>query len=371
MLEGEQVATHVGGIQDLIDNDKNPISLKLLTGEGAAAVHGSYRDLVDHFIDPGGLKRDPESNQYVGQAGAEGRMTYVVALKSFREKESEEALKGTQSITFYQFDFTAESFLSALMSDKHNVNLLFLPADLSSPPSDEENQDEQYDPLPPDLLKTLFSGRTSGYDPGTAYAYRKILKMYDSEYAKELLDGAEVVPSERNPKKGVLVKNGEPVAYKALPTGDVRLKKIGASMQEGYMSFRESIRLLQAALQESPEKFWGLIARTSGYEGGGGETQFVINKSYYRPKRWSEDGFGYVGQIQVGREAVTALAEQYVDQLNNQIFEIFQRLEALSNQINSYFVAGQKQAGIQAADTAQDISIKQREYVEKEGAPKI
>ena len=84
LLSGTQVPAGTAGIQDLVDNDKNPVSLKLL-GEKPGDVHGSYRDLVDHFIDPGGLKQDPESSQYVGQAGAEGKMTYIVGLKTFRE----------------------------------------------------------------------------------------------------------------------------------------------------------------------------------------------------------------------------------------------------------------------------------------------
>jgi len=367
LLEGEQVATHVGGIQDLIDNDKNPISLKLLSDEGAAAVKGSFKDLVNHFVDPGGLKRDPSSNQYVGQSGAEGAMTYVIALKSFREKEAAQKLKGKESITFYQFDFTAQTFLDALFSDKHNVNLLLLPAELHLLPSDKDNQDSAYDPVPAVLLKNLFAGRTSGADPGTAYAYKKILQMYDSDYAKELLDGAQVIPSDKNPNKGVLANpSGEPIKYTVLPTGDVRIKKVGKSTHKGYRTYRESVRMLQAALQESPEKFWGLIARTSGYEGGAGETQFIINKRYYKPKRWVDDGFGYVGQISVGRQAITELAQKYVEVLNQKIFDIFEVLEILTGQINKYFVAGEKKEGLAAAQTALDLSDKTRTYAEED-----
>ena len=115
LLSGQQVPAGTAGIQDLIDADDNPISLKLLT-EKPGDVHGSYKDLVDHFVDPGGLKQDPESGQYVGGAGAEGRMTYVVALKSFQEKEAGEKLKGKEYIRFFQFDFSAETFFESLMS---------------------------------------------------------------------------------------------------------------------------------------------------------------------------------------------------------------------------------------------------------------
>jgi len=80
LLGGVQIpAGGAAGVQDLINNDKMPISLKLLTGEGGegkASVEGSYRDLCDHFIDPGGIRQDPESGHYLGgTAGAERRMT--------------------------------------------------------------------------------------------------------------------------------------------------------------------------------------------------------------------------------------------------------------------------------------------------------
>ena len=134
LLGGIQIpAGHAAGVQDLINNDKMPISLKLLTGEGGegkASVEGSFKDLCDHFIDVGGLRQDPESGHYLGgTAGAEGHMTYVVALKSFREKEAEEALEGEQAIRFYQFDFNAYNFLDSMRSNPPNVK------PLAGPPS--------------------------------------------------------------------------------------------------------------------------------------------------------------------------------------------------------------------------------------------
>jgi hypothetical protein len=132
------------------------------------------------------------------------------------------------------------------------------------------------------------------------------------------------------------------------------------------LDYKESVNILRDALVESPEKFWGLIARTSGYEGNAGETQFNIHANYYRGKFYNQDGFGYVGQISVGRGAVNDLAQKYASILNQQIFDLFEKVETLSNQINAYFVAGDKGQGMAAAQTAKQISAETEEYMDTE-----
>ena len=367
LLSGTQVPAGTAGIQDLVDNDKNPVSLKLL-GEKPGDVHGSYRDLVDHFIDPGGLKQDPESNQYVGQAGAEGKMTYIVGLKTFRETGSGAALTGAeaQAIKFYQFDFSPKTFLESLLSYKKNYKLLLLPKDLSSDPATEPEatEDEAYSPVAMDSAE---AERWVKGGPGGMKHYENILSSYDVNYAKEILAGAELLDAEDPPrgKKFRLYKDGEPVVFEKLPPGDSRWKDVGAKTYKGYKSFKESVALLRAALAKGPEYFWALIARTSGYEGSAGETQFVVASRYYKGRFYDQDGFGYLGQIKIGQQAVRDLAEVYVDTLNQQIFELFSRVERLTNEINAYFIGGDKAQGLEAARTAGQIEKRQRTYVRK------
>ena len=361
LLSGSQIPAGTSGIQDIIDNDSSPISLKLLTGEGGGYVHGSYRDLVDHFIDPGGLKQDPESRHFVGKAGSGGSMTYVVALKTFREKDIEErnVLAGEEYIRFYQFDFSAEVFLDLMRTYQHNTDLLYLPKDLSSPPDEGVTHDNKYSPLSPEQVDSLNGAHKK--------MYQHILSTYDQNYASELFADMELMtqPGSRKAKL-VWLSSGEPVRKQdfTLGAGDERRLKVGNKTYAGYMSVKESVGMLEAALRESPEKFWALIARTAGYEGDAGETQFTIPKSYYQNKFYDQDGFGYVGQISVGREAVTKLAEKYVDVLNQSIFDIFKQVEDLTNQINSYFVAGDKPSGLAASNTASDLSVKTKEHVD-------
>ena len=371
LLSGTQVPAGTAGIQDLVDNDKNPVSLKLL-GEKPGDVHGSYRDLVDHFIDPGGLKQDPESDQYVGQAGAEGSMSYIVGLKTFKETGSGEALTGeeAQAIRFFQFDFTAKTFLESLLSYKKNYKLLLLPKDLTSDPSTRAGatEDETYDPI---SMDTDEARRWAKGGPGGLNQYKKILASYDSDYVKEFFAGAELLDVDEFEGRGArgktfrLYKDNTPVTFEKLPPGDSRWKDVGAKTYEGYRSYRESIALLRAALAKGPDYFWSLIARTSGYEGSAGETQFIVSSRYYKPKRYDQDGFGYLGQIKIGQQAVKDLAEQYVDILNQQIFELFSRVERLTNEINAYFIGGDKAQGIAAARTAGQIEKRQREYIRK------
>jgi len=376
LLGGIQVPAGTAGIQDIIDNDKNPVSIKLLTGEGGAYVKGSYRDLVDHFIDPGGLKQDPESGHYVGQAGGEGKMTYIVALKSFREQDIEEKgiLKGTEVIRFYQFDFTAVNFLESLADFAKNHLLLLLPNDLERPPDEEYiTHDPTYQPFSVED-PNWWQGAANQKQPGSKAAYNYIIKYFDTDFAKELLRGTRLVPvpdevvektSAKKPQVWLVNSSDEPVTVLKVPKSDSRLKKHGAKTYEGYLDYSTSVKMLQNALAKSPDDFWGLIARTAGYEGGAGETQFHITQEYYRGKFYDQDGFGYVGQINVGKKAITELAQKYADVLGTQIFEIFTRVKTLSDQINAYFVAGQKDEGLKAAATAREISVETREYTEK------
>ena len=339
-----------------------------MLGEKPGDVHGSYRDLVDHFIDPGGLKQDPESNQFVGQAGAEGRMTYIVGLKTFKEAGSGAALTGAdaQAIKFYQFDFSPKTFLESLLSYKKNYKLLLLPEDLTSDPSTQPapTEDEAYAPISMDTDEAR--GWIKG-GPGGMNQYLKILDSYDVDYVKDLLAHAELLDAEEPPrgKKFRLYKDGEPVAFEKLPPGDSRWKTVGSKTYQGYRTFRESVAMLRAALAQSPEDFWSLIARTSGYEGSAGETQFIVSSRYYKGKFYDQDGFGYLGQIKIGQQAVRDLAEQYVDILNEQIFELFSRVEKLSNEINAYFIGGDKEQGLEAARTAGQIEKRQRTYIKK------
>jgi hypothetical protein len=386
LLGGIQIpAGHAAGVQDLINNDKMPISLKLLTGEGGegkASVEGSFKDLCDHFIDVEGMRQDPESGHYLGgTAGAEGHMTYVVALKSFREKEAEEALEGEQAIRFYQFDFNAHNFLDSMRSNPHNMKLLLLPEDLADNPVDDPAT-THVEAGPEDLLNMF---NPEDYDALKAPDKKKLMTLinkYDADTVTDLfskMDFEDIIDSKGNTtgrkqlvwkdtKKGFDRPRSDAKAQ--LPwepqKGSEKLKAVGATKHDTYLDVATSVRILEQALAESPEKFWGYVARTLGYtQGASGLTQFHIARRYYERKSYDKDGMGFIGQIPIGRAAVTALAQNYVDVLNQEIFDLFEKVETLTNQINGYFVGGDKTQGLAAAGTAGEIETSTREYVEK------
>ena len=388
LLGGIQIpAGDAAGVQDIINNDKMPISLKLLTGEGgetAGAVEGSYRDLCDHFIDVDGLRQDPESGHYLGgTAGAEGRMTYVVVLKSFREKQAQEALEGSeaQTINFYQFDFNAYNFLDALRSNANNMKLLLLPEDLVDDPRDDPAT-THVDAGELDLLNIFNPEDLEALTKPDRLTIDRIIAKYDADTATELLskmsfqdkvhaqtgavygkklvftDTGKGMKSPRMPGRSIQQYDWEP------PKGSEKLKVVGTVKHEEYLDVATSVRILEQALAESPEKFWGYIARTLGYvQGAKGVTQFHVYRNYYDRKSYDKHGMGFIGGIPVGRVAVTELAQKYVDVLNQEIFDLFEKVETLTNQINGYFVGGDKAQGLAAATTAGQIETDTREYV--------
>ena len=190
------------------------------------------------------------------------------------------------------------------------------------------------------------------------------MSLYDVEYVRELFNGAELRPVDEKARKFLFVDpQGQPIKFEKLPPGDERYKTQGAKTYAGFRNYKESIAMLKAALAKSSNDFWALIARTSGYEGSAGETQFIVSSRYYKGKFYDQDGFGYLGQVKIGQQAVKDLAEQYVEILNKQIFELFSRVEKLTNEINAYFIGGDKSQGIEAARTAGQIEQRQRTYI--------
>ena len=388
LVGGQQIpAGSQSGIQDIIDNDKVPFSLKLLTEAGSASVEGSYRDLCSHFIDPGALKQDPESEEYLVGAGAEGRMTYLVVLKSFQEKGAEAALTGEEAATirFYQFDFSARNFLDAMRSNSHNAKLLLLPSSLQNDPDDDPTSTHLdsggKEMNSADFIRTVFGDDYDFLYAADKQKLTRVAEKYDVDFARELFSKMIIIDIEgsKGSKKVLVWKDSgkafnrpQPGTLQQLPweppKGSEHLKKVGAIHHEKYLDMRTSIRKLEEALAESPDKFWGLIAKTLGYAGGvSGVTQFDIHREYYERKSYNADGMGFIGQIPVGKAAVTNLAQNYVDVLNQQIFDLFEKVELLANQINAYFIGGDKTKGLAAADTAQEISAGQREYVKTAG----
>ena len=192
LLQGEQVPAGTAGIQDLVDNDKNPISLKLLT-DYPAVVEGSYKDLVSHFL-PERIRK-PGEEGYVAKAGGEGEMKYIICLKDFKEKHvTDEGMHMKGSIHFYEFDFTAKTFLEALKSKKHNSKLLHLSKDALEG-REEPGAEEEYIPdWLTDEVKSKLTFMSAGEKVSARKYVSKIIEEFTPSAVKEFLDQYEPVP---------------------------------------------------------------------------------------------------------------------------------------------------------------------------------
>ena len=376
MLAGEQVPAGTAGIQDIIDNEKNPISLKLLTDKGSGFVKGSYLDLIGHFTDESKASPyiiDPETGaevenpNYLAGSGVTGSMKYLIGLKSWRESDANKMGELDGTISFYEFVFTARTFLESLFSFEKNKKLLLLPADLGQADQNVRSG-EFYDPLGYKEGGEAFGNL---YTAAQRKMYADLVDNMTAEAAQEHWEGYFEV--REHPKKAgkyhiVSLETGEEVRTLGLPGkakrgADPRFRKSSEYAREGTLSYGQSVKLLQAALAESDKKFWDLVKETDG-AGAGPETQFIIAPKYW--KKDYEDGVGFLGQVKVGRAAITELAEKYADKLSQRIFDIYEMLENLSLELNGYFVGGDKDAGLKAAQTADKIESGTREYIEKE-----
>ena len=172
------------------------------------------------------------------------------------------------------------------------------------------------------------------------------------------------------PRLKIVQRGTDKILY--IPSGairgaDPRFKKVAGLSMEGYMSYGESVKLLRYTLSSSEQAFWDLIGKTAGADLQSGEreeTQFVVANRYY--KKDYENGVGYLGQIGVGKSAITELANKYAEVLQQQIFDIFGLVQSLSAQLNGYFVAGDKEKGLEAARTAGKIERGTRKYYKEQ-----
>jgi hypothetical protein len=322
LLEGEQVpAGTAEGIQDILDNEKNPLSLKLLTGEGSGDVHGSYRDLISHFTperaaQPKFLDPDPDTGEakpnprYVGKAGAAGEMKYLIGLKNWREKDmAGNDNKGGWNegeIKFYEFSFTAETFLKAISTGPtSNHDLLLLPAKLMQDQQPEEQASSPQDEpvrLTDDQYYQMFDKARNLYDrvrnQFTPQAFAEFMDTHElqplvypqTQTVKDAETGKpKKIPHPRageaqtwgggrhrgKPKLTLVKKGSEPGA--SIPTvraisqagADPRYAKVAAmGATDDWLSFGESWKLLTNAHGKSDEAFWTLVQQTKGAVAG-------------------------------------------------------------------------------------------------------
>ena len=397
LLEGEAIPPGAAGIEDVIDNDKMPISLKLLA-EKDGEVKGSYKDLIEHFTTP--ELEDIDSPLYRKGAGAEGKMTYLVVLKTgLGKREIQSSLQDRQKegvLKFYQFNFNAENFLEIMKSNTYNANLLLLSNNYQSE-SEESLLQEQVNRDDVASISPSAAQWLDRQDPGLVRrwsnnekvngSYPKFLgflESWDESFLEDLFAGSEgevalILPKAGSKNALAVLKKEDGTQFELRPKGlvspggrlkpgDPRLKGVGSIGRQGFMTYRETMTILEDLVKSGDKQgFWNALTQTQGYLQAGGETQFKIPKKFYEGKFFEQDGYGYVDQIKIGQGAIYNLAQKYSNILQQQIFDIYENLERLSGDINKYFVEGKKESGMNAVGEAENLRETISEYAAKEG----
>ena len=360
LLDGQQIKANTGTIADFTTGDNIPISLKLYA-EKSLSVEGSYRDLVNDLVDP----------QFNHPTGG---MRYVVCTKSLQGQGLEQA----GAIKFYQFDFDLENVCDILaQSTEKSQQCIRLPsaiadADASFNVNDDLPSAENM-PSEEEMEKVFIANlQTILADGGAAMseaAFESMLQAINWAKNDEVFLAAPkgrfggtmrgVVRGVSNISKNALKRllNLAPDDFEGMSVKDLTnaiadanaalvqslsKKKQQSARDQMLKDMAASGAFLDpadsAALYDSlaPDMKKVALKNSLGYLQ---RYQFHLNRSQSTnssPPLSAE----YQGEIKVGTSAVYKVLEDVRDILNQQVFDIFNSLKSLSDNLNSYFAGG-------------------------------
>jgi len=287
--------------------DLVPYSLKVLRQDGA--VHGSYKNLVDFFLDPNPQRKSDS-------------LTYLIVIKEATKDKKGKLGEWTGVLNFYEFVLTRENFLSMIGVPGQREVWGWV---LKKPSDAGRHATLTVNPETNKLPKKVFPPEMAG-TPRYKHA-----------------DGAPIevktrFTDETNPE-GILVYE---------PTGEVQDVVKGAATK---LYTQEEYDAVKAAVGTDPDEKVGREAfmALSKVKGYGSETkggaQWSIGHGIYKNHP--------IGSINLNADLLKLKAEEYTQSLNAGIVAIFNALGALADNINSYFISGQKSAGTTAIKNAQ------------------
>lgn len=377
LLGGQQIPTGEGTIADLVDATGKPISLKLLS-ESNASIEGSFRDLVNDFVD------SPSDSQ----------MEYIVCLKDL----GGEAQSINGLIKFYRFAFDFNTFLTFMTSGQEGsetMNNVRLPMTEIATDSESNIDAERFthEEDVEEFMKWLNVNKANQIDP-MASEYAESLNL-EPKQLKNLLDLAfntQLIlkdsprsPMARLPRKsdrvlnilnimpeiGTKTKAGkiadlQQYTYNALkqtyldmraPITQRNADRTKASVgEENYASVEDSLAHLQTI--KDYDEFFNTLTKAWGY----------INKRQWALKKSAMEAAGgqYLGRLWIGREVVAQMANLCRKVINIKVYEIFQLLKQLVDLLHAYFAEGMQSAtGEEAIDACEAIGDRTADF-EKE-----
>ena len=360
LLDGQQIKANTGTIADFTTGDNIPISLKLYAEKGLS-VEGSYRDLVNDLVDP----------QFNHPTGG---MRYVVCTKSLQGQ----GLEQRGAIKFYQFDFDLENVCNILaQSTDKSQQCIRLPsaiadADASFNVNDDLPSAENM-PSEEEMEKVFIANLQTILADGDAVmsqeTFEGILQALNWAKNDEVFLAAPkgrfggtmrgVVRGVSNLSKNALKRllNLAPDDFEGMSVKDLTnaIAEANAALVQSLSKKKQQSARDQmlkdmaasgafldpsdsAALYDSlaPDMKKIALKNSLGYLQ---RYQFHLNRSQSTnssPPLSAE----YQGEIKVGQAAVLKLLSDVRDILNQQVFDIFNSLKSLSDNLNSYFAGG-------------------------------
>jgi len=296
-----------------------PYSLKVLRQGGP--VHGSFKNLVDFFLDPA-----PER--------VSDSITYLIVIKEAK-KEGGKSTGWTGRLVFYEFVINRQNFLQLVGSPKPVAIFNYVPYTIPNEGRATRVQKIGRYVMPDGKLK--------------AVAQVKGMPLYQAEDGQPLnwQEGDEPIP------RGTPLKRLEQVGEK-----EVAATKLFSPEEyeriKGEFTDVEVSRQVFASLRDT---------RGYGSKVAGG-AQWTINPGVYTQEEY------VLGSIDLSPETLRPKAEEYTQSLNSSIVAIFNALGALADNINDYFISGEKSAGTQAIDNARVLKDEVNKVIPEEAIEK-
>ncbi len=278
-----------------------PYSLKVLRQDGV--VHGSFKNLVDFFLDPAPQRKSDS-------------VVYLVVIKEGK-KDKEGKNVATGRLHFYEFELTRENFMQMIGAPKEVPMWGYVPVQTAR--------------------KTTISPEKNMFGDNAPVAAR-------GKHKFRLPDGS---PAGAEITDKITIEKGETI-LKFQKTGEMR-DVLAPSALKLYTP--EQHRDIMAKFGESTDQasinrdVFAALKQTKGYGSKvAGGAQWSITKKEYSK--------GYKGTLDLNADKIEAKAVEYTRTLNQSLVNIFNALGDLTDNINSYFIAGDKSQGVEAKTNA-------------------
>jgi hypothetical protein len=286
-----------------------PYSLKVLRQDGV--VHGSFKNLVDFFLDPAPQRKSDS-------------VVYLVVIKE-GQKSKEGKNVATGRLHFYEFELTRENFMQ-MIGAPTEVNVFgYVPVTL--PRNVKQPNVGQY-------YFEKEDGRGSLRKAAAEFPYgSKDMPLY--KYSEDQAPS----PGER------IAKGTEVLRLQVVGTEDV----IKGTAEKLYTP--EQHKDIMSKFGGAGEKAeidraaFAALKQTKGYGSKvAGGAQWSITKKEYKK--------GFKGTLDLNADKIEAKAVEYTRTLNQSLVNIFNALGDLTDNINSYFIAGDASQGLEAKTNA-------------------